>query len=276
LSSCDDSTGTKTTSGGSGHLDTSTPGPHTYTITATSDDGQTANSQITYAVAAAPSAAITAPVPGRTYTIGQPVTTRFACAEGTNGPGLSSCDDSTGTKTKSGGSGHLDTSTAGPHTYIVTATSSDGQSASTKITYTVTTGTLRVSALELTPRAFAAAPSGPAISTDSDAGVTIRYRDSLDALSDFTVLFCAGPHGRCDKLAGTFSHLDHAGANRLDFSGRLHGHALAPGRYVLSVTATLAGQHSPAITAGFAISAPPLPHCPDPDLDGDCDLPGQT
>ena len=277
LSSCDDSTGARTSSGGSGHLDTSTLGAHTYTVTATSSDGQSASAQISYTVAAAPTASITAPESGRTYTVGQSVRTRFSCSERTGGPGLSSCDDSTGARTRSGGSGHLNTSTPGRHSYRVTSTSKDGQTASTQITYTVNTRAPRLSALTLTPRAFSAATGGPTISTNPDAGALIRYRDLLAAHSTLTVLSCAGSPRGCAKLAliGAFSHRDHAGSNSLRFTGRLHGHALAPGRYLLNVTATLAGQRSPAITTSFLILAPP-PVCNDLDDDGDCDPTAQT
>ncbi len=105
----------------------------------------------------------------------------------------------------------------------------------------------------------------------------IRYRDTLAAGSTFTVLNCAGSHGSCHSSLrlGTFTHRDRAGVNSLRFSGRLHGHALAPGRYLLTVTATLTGQRSPAITTSFVILAPPTV-CNDPDHDGDCDATAHT
>ncbi len=256
-------------------VDTSTTGSHAFTVTATSSDGQTASSQVSYTVAAAPRASITAPASGRTYTVRQRVLTRFSCFEGAGGPELASCDDSTGASTRTGGSGHLNTSTPGRHTYKVTATSNDGQTGSTQIRYKVRRPTPRLSALTLTPRASWPRPR-PTIFTNRDAGVKIGYRDSLAARSTFTVLRCVGHHGRCSKLAprGTFSHRDRAGIDSLRFSGRLRGHALAPGRYVLRVIATLAGQRSPAITSTFVILTPP-PVCHDPDHDGDCDHPGQ-
>ena len=81
---------------------------------------------------ASPSATITGPRGGGSYTPGQVVPTAFSCAEGSGGPGLASCRDSRGASSPHG---HLDTSHPGTHTYTVTAISRDGLQRSVRITY---------------------------------------------------------------------------------------------------------------------------------------------
>jgi hypothetical protein len=115
-------------------LDTSTVGPHTLTVTAISWDGQATSTDVEYTVAAAPTALISSPAGGGTYAQGAVVPTSFSCTEGAEGPGIASCTDSHG---GSGTSGTLDTSTVGAHTYMVTATSKDGQTGEARIEYTV-------------------------------------------------------------------------------------------------------------------------------------------
>lgn len=131
IASCTDSTGG---SGDNGHLETSSPGTHTYIVTAVSRDGQSSTASITYHVAAAPTVAIASPADGQNFQLGQSIATSFTCADGANGPGITSCLDSHGAAAPAG---RLDTSSYGQHTYAVSAVSRDGQRTTRSVSYTV-------------------------------------------------------------------------------------------------------------------------------------------
>jgi Domain of unknown function DUF11 len=141
IGSCRDSNGTSgspdTGSGstGTGTLSTGTSGTYTYTVTATSKDSVTATKSISYTVAAAPSVTITTPANGASYAQGQVVKASYTCAEGAFGPGLQ-----TGTAGCSGpvaNGAAIDTTTVGPHSFAVTAASTDLQSTSQTVSYNV-------------------------------------------------------------------------------------------------------------------------------------------
>lgn len=128
LASCTDANGSGPSSG---RFDTTHPGTFTYTVTAISHDGQRASARIRYTVAAAPSVQICAPTTAVTYTRGQLVNASYSCIEGSDGPGVASCAGTVA-------NGQLiDTSTPGPHSFMVTATSRNGQVTVTTVTYTV-------------------------------------------------------------------------------------------------------------------------------------------
>lgn len=226
---------------------------------------------VSFKFPAAPSISIAKPGKGAKYTRGQMIDSSFTCTEGASGPGIASCLDQNAHP-----SGHrIDTSTTGRHAFKVTAISKDGQRATATVTYTVQEPTPRLTALKIAPRHFLAATKGPTVGGNSDTGATIRYGDTLAGHALLVVLRCAGKHHRCTRLArvGSFAHRDHAGANRLHFTGRLHHRALRPGRYRLRVTAVLNGKRSNTVTIAFSVLPPPAV-CQDRDHDGDCDTPG--
>ena len=108
-----------------GSLNTSTAGTHTYTVTATSSDGQTGTATISYTVGGPPTASISSPAGAATYAADASVDDRVSPArEGADGPGIASLPR---LQRQLGARGTLDTSTPGTHTYTVTATSRDGQ-----------------------------------------------------------------------------------------------------------------------------------------------------
>jgi hypothetical protein len=128
-----------------------------------------------------PSAQITTPAAGNTYTQGRAVPTSFTCADAPGGPGISSCTDSNG---GSGTAGTLDTSIVGAHAYTVTATSSDGQSATASIGYTVLPGP---------PTASIATPlDGASYSQGQVVSASFSCRDATGAPGLDSLNGCAG------------------------------------------------------------------------------------
>jgi hypothetical protein len=102
--------------------------------------------------------------------------------------------------------------------------------------------------LQLAPAAFSV-PTGT-VKTVGDRETTVRYSASQPAPVVFTIdritgrrggIFCRKhPHFlRClrrQRIRGSLSRHAHKGANRLGFTGRMHGHALSSGRYQLNAT----------------------------------------
>lgn len=132
-----------------------------------------------------------------------------------------------------------------------------------------------IRALGLSPDAFSAASSGPAISAKSapNTGTTVRYSDSQASLVRFTVLaahsgvrahsgscVAAPAHGkvhgkRCVRYVAIarFTRSDRSGANRFHFSGHVGRLRLAAGRYLLQALPFFDGRYGNSAAAGFRI-----------------------
>ena len=134
-------------------------GSYPLTITATNGVSPSGTQSFALVVLGVPSATISAPGTGGTYARESSIRTAFRCADAAEAPGLSSCQDSNGhsgsvdTGSGSTGAGTLNTSALGFHTYAVTATSRDGQTARASISYAViggpTAGTVKITGAKL-------------------------------------------------------------------------------------------------------------------------------
>lgn len=115
-------------------VDTSTAGAHTFTVSAADNAGNKTTQTVAYSVVgppAAPSISILSPIAGHKYKAEQRVRARYTCAEGAFGPGIKSC---VGT-VRSGEM--INTGSLGRLKFTVTATSNDGQTSATTVTYSV-------------------------------------------------------------------------------------------------------------------------------------------
>jgi hypothetical protein len=145
--------------------------------TGVAEAGTPASVTISYEV---PTASITTPADGATYTVGQAVNSSFSCTDVPGGPGIQSCLDQNGHT-----SGALiDTSTVGPHTFTVTATNTFGLAGTASVSYSVvrasTSTSLSSSAnpAVVTQRVTFTATVGP-----TPVGGTVTFDDGSTAIA---------------------------------------------------------------------------------------------
>jgi large repetitive protein len=116
-------------------LDTSTEGPHTFTVTATDDLPSAATATGSYFVdGTAPTVGITAPAAGAAFYAGQAVTPAATCGDAASG--VATCAIPAA----------LDTAAPGPHTLTVTATDNVGNAGSASLPYTIFASPITLSA----------------------------------------------------------------------------------------------------------------------------------
>jgi PKD repeat protein len=152
---------------------------------------------------------------------------------------------------------------AGTHTATLTATDVVGVKGTAVVSVVVTAAPpllpackcrRPIASLTIAPGTFRAARKGASIA-GAPVGARVGFKLSAAGHVTFTVKrvlagvahgrSCVSPahgstHGkRCTRdvlVHGSFAHAGVAGANSLRFSGRVHGHALAPGSYLLIAT----------------------------------------
>jgi hypothetical protein len=133
--------------------------------------------------------------------------------------------------------------------YRVVATSTDGMAVGRDRVFKAT-DTPQLGSFKISP------PSFP--STGRRSGATVTYTDTRASITTFTIERCVKrSRGRCHGYAvlGNFRHTDAAGRNRLHFSGRSRGHALAPGSYRLVAVARANNKTGRRIAKTFHIVA---------------------
>ena len=124
-----------------------------------------------------------------------------------------------------------------------------------------------LSGAHLAPAAFRAAKSGSSTSNVPGTGTTVTYEDSAASSTAVTALkptkghlrngkcMAAGGGKRCTRnvVLGSFVHDDTAGADQFHFSGRIGGHALPSGSYLLVLTPHANGHAGATTRLSFRI-----------------------
>ena len=151
-----------------------------------------------------PTVTITTPPDGEVYPLNANVAADYACAEGANGPGLQPCVGTVADGAR------IDTSTLGPHTFTVTATSKSGLTASKTHRYTV--ARVRVKEVDFDERNVTQDRSGAAARRIGDFPAACPVpRDDIE-WKDCVPAF---PNGRPEKswpvvaVRGSKLELDH-------------------------------------------------------------------
>ncbi len=118
-------------------IDTATLGPKSFAVVATDAAGNSSTTTVNYTVVdqTAPTATITTPADGATYSVGQSVTADYACADEVGGSGVASCVGPVADGAA------INTASPGSFSFAVVATDNAGNSTTETVNYTVANST---------------------------------------------------------------------------------------------------------------------------------------
>jgi Tol biopolymer transport system component len=173
-------------------VDTSTPGSHTFTVTAVDNRGRRTTKTVNYLVVGPPTISISSPADGSTYLIGANIPVDYHCTSTVPQLNALTCN----------GPSAVDTSTVGPKTFTVSATDAAGVSASKTSSYTV-----------VWPFTGFDSPVSASGAVDAKAGEPVPLKFSLGgdrgtgivAGVTWQTISCAGGGGTGATTAGTGS-----------------------------------------------------------------------
>jgi hypothetical protein len=246
--------------------------------------GTDASRGAVYVFAGVPAVGIDSPANGATYTLGQSVAASYSC---TSAPGaaITSCAGPVASGTS------IDTSTAGAHTFTVTATDSAGEQSTQTVTYSVVpgaagpgptgTGAPTISRLSQSHRTWREGTRLATLSRKRGIPVGTTFSFTLDQAARLVFTFSRQVPGQmvggrcvaqtnknrrghaCRRAvpAGQLTFAAHTGPSRLAFQGRIsRTRQLRPGVYTLTIVAiNPAGQRSKPDALRFAIVGKPSP-----------------
>ncbi|MFL5830883.1 MAG: FG-GAP repeat protein, partial [Solirubrobacteraceae bacterium] len=220
-----------------------------------------------------PEIAIRAPANGATFTQGQAIAASYSCSAPA-GATITSC-----TGPVADGAA-IDTTASGSHVFTITASDSDGLTATESVSYSVlaagkVSGTLALTHLRQAASVWRRGGGLARIGQRRKPPIGTSFTFDLSGPARVTLAFTRAAsgrrvRGRCVKqttrnarkpscrraiTAGTVSFSAKAGANRIGFQGRLsRSKRLSPGRYTLRVLATdIGGQRATAPALRFTI-----------------------
>ena len=226
--------------------------------------GNTATASII--VLAPPAAVISTPAAGAVYGLGQRVAARYRCQDDPSGPGVSSC------VAPVAAGGRIDTAKLGVHKFTVTASSKDGLTHSTTVSYTVARGPVITNVHESHTRwrlgtklariSRSGAPVGTTFSLTINQSAVVRFAFTQTASGRRSGRRCVTQtaHNRrlptCPRTltVATLAFNGHAGVNTVAFQGRTSRHKTLPrGHYVVVITATTPTNRSAPLSLSFTI-----------------------